>query len=261
MGGAGAALMPGVVIKVGTCGFTRARSRHYKELDAAEVQQTFYDPRSPGLFERWRSEAPDWFEFTVKVWMLVTHGYSARLWRRLRSPVPWDKGRFKPFSLDKAVLWALEETLKAARVLGASLLVFQTPPSFRATEENSRTVVEFFRNAGLEEYRLVWEPRGSWWERPDLLRTTASRAGLLVGGDVLRGRIPPEGQGLLYTRLHGLGGRGEVNYRYKYKPEDLERLKGIVEGYGAGESYVMFNNIHSFEDAVIFKRILAAGQP
>lgn len=245
-------------ILVGTCGFQKARRRHYSSLDAVEVQQTFYDPRPGERFAAWRSEAPEGFEFTVKVWMLVTHGYNRMLWRRLKSPVPFDASEFQPFGVNRATLWALEETLKAAEALKARILVFQTPASFRATEENAARIAAFSKEAGLEGYTLVWEPRGDWWERRDFLAETARRAGFLVDGDALRGRLPPEGQDFLYTRLHGLGGR-EVNYRYKYTDEDLDRLLGIVAGYRV--AYVMFNNVYAFEDAVRFKRLVSSKPP
>ena len=243
-------------VKVGTCGFQKARRRHYEALDAVEVQQTFYDPPSPGTLEGWRREAPGGFEFTVKAWMLVTHEYNRRLWARLRRRVEGDPSRFGGFKLTREVLWAWEVTLESARALGARVVVVQTPAGFRANEENAGRVVRFFREAPRDSFTIAWEPRGDWWERRDLLYQTASKADLIVAGDVLRGRLPPEGQEVLYARLHGLGGR-EVNYRYKYTEEDLERLKGLVAGWR--EAYVMFNNVYAFEDAVRFKEVLGRG--
>ncbi|MEB2836282.1 MAG: DUF72 domain-containing protein [Desulfurococcales archaeon] len=240
---------------VGTCGFQRARSLHYKSLDAVEVQQTFYDPPPPERLSKWRTEAPEGFVFTVKAWMLITHGYNKRLWRRLKRELPFEPAEFKPFHTNKAVLWALEVTLEAARALGARVLVFQSPASFGATEENARLVASFFKEAGLENWEVYWEPRGSWWSQGrGLLERVASEAGIGIAGDVLRGRLPPRGQDALYARLHGLGGRGEVNYRYKYSDDDLQRLLDAISPWGGG--YIMFNNVYAFNDARRFREML-----
>ncbi|GAB6147852.1 DUF72 domain-containing protein [Stetteria hydrogenophila] len=243
-------------VKVGTCGFQKSRKKHYSELDVVEVQQTFYDPRGVDAFKRWRSEAPDSFEFTVKVWMLVTHGYNKKLWRRLKWGVPGDVNRYKPFELNREVIQAMEATLEAAKALNARILVFQTPASFKPSRDNAAKIVRFMRELGLSGYTLVWEPRGEWWSRGELLVEVAREAGLVICGDVLRGRIPPVVEDLLYTRLHGLGGRGEVNYKYKYTRNDLERLRGILHELRPSRAYVLFNNVYAFEDAVAFKSMI-----
>jgi len=233
---------------IGTCGFQKSRRRHYEALDAVEVQQTFYDPPPPETLARWRREAPSGFIFTVKAWMLITHGYNSRLWRRLRRELPYEPESFKPFDLSRPVLWALEVTLEAARALDARILVFQTPASFRASRENVERLIRFYRETGLNDWEVYWEPRGDWWDEGRSLLEEAFREGIRVAGDVLRGRRPPEGQGTLYTRLHGLGGRGETNYRYKYTDDDLERLLGIASSWRG--AYIMFNNVYAFDDAV-----------
>jgi uncharacterized protein YecE (DUF72 family) len=240
---------------VGTCGFQKARRRHYSELDAVEVQQTFYDPPSPDTLKKWRSEAPPSFEFTVKAWMLVTHEYNKRLWARMKRKIDADPSKFGGFKLTREVLWAWEVTLEAAKALSARIIVVQTPPSFSATSENAERVVRFFREAPREGFIVAWEPRGDWWESPKLLAEVAEKAELVIAGDVLRGRTPPAGQEMLYARLHGLGGR-EVNYKYKYTEDDLRRLAETVKGWR--KSYVMFNNVYAFDDAVRFKRIVGS---
>ncbi|MEB3780620.1 MAG: DUF72 domain-containing protein, partial [Desulfurococcales archaeon] len=58
---------------------------------------------------------------------------------------------------------------------------------------------------------------------------------------------------IVYIRLHGMG--GEVNYKYKYTDEDLRLLTAKMEEYDR-RTYIMFNNIHAYEDAVRLKRLL-----
>ncbi len=246
--------------KVGTCGFQRARRLHYSNLDAVEVQQTFYDPPPPERLEAWRSEAPKEFEFTVKAWMLVTHEYNSRLWRRLKRSVPGDPREYGGFKLNERTLWAWNVTLEAARTLKARVIVVQTPPSFGYSPENADRIVKFFKEVPRNGFLISWEPRGTWWDLREELYDTARRAGLLVAGDVLRGRLPPRDQEVLYARLHGLGG-GEVNYKYKYSDEDLMRLSNIIVSGGFKESYIMFNNVHAYDDAVRLKKLLSSLKP
>ena len=243
-------------IRVGTCGFSKSRKAIYRDLDVVEIQQTFYDPRVGGFLERIRSEAPSGFEFTVKAWMLVTHQYNSKLWRRLKSPVPGGKDDYGFFKDNEIVRWAWEETVRAAETVGAKIIVLQTPASFKPTGENLARLETFLGKYWPDGYMLAWEPRGEWWGQAGLLARLSREYGLIIAGDVLRGRVPPQGQELLYTRLHGLGG-GEVNYRYKYSDEDLLRLKDIVEEGGWRESYVLFNNIYSYDDAVRFKQLIS----
>ena len=243
-----------VRVLVGTCGFQKARSRHYRELDVVEVQQTFYDPPSPDTLRSWRREAPSGFVFTVKAWMLVTHEYNKRLWSRLRREVPGSPENYGLLRLNREVLWAWEVTLEAARALEARVVLLQTPPSFGPTEENVARVKRFLKEVDWGGFALAWEPRGDWWLKPGLLSEIAESTGVIIAGDVLRGRRPPASQRVLYARLHGLGGR-EVNYRYKYTDEDLERLAAEVKSLGKEENYVLFNNVYAFDDAVRFKRM------
>ncbi len=245
-----------MIVKVGTCGFQRSRRSHYENLDVVEVQQTFYDPPNDETLKRWKREAPENFEFTVKAWMLITHSYNKMLWRRLKRKVPGRPEDYGNFKLNRHTLWALEETIKSARILGSRIIVFQSPQSFRPTRENISNIKNFFRNVDLKGFIVVWEPRGEWWQKNELLEELHNELGIFIGGDVLRERIPKHRQDLLYSRLHGLGGRGEVNYKYKYKDDDLAKLKDIILEYGSKEAYIMFNNVYAYEDAIRFKNIL-----
>ena len=122
-------------IKIGCCGFPRARGEYFKTFKVAEVQQTFYQPPALKTVEKWRSEAPGDFEFTLKAWQLITHEFKSPTYRRLRLSWAEEKlsrcGSFKP---TEEVQWAWEETQKMARALKAKLVVFQTPPPTPPTQ-------------------------------------------------------------------------------------------------------------------------------
>jgi len=51
------------MIKVGCCGFPKAKKKYYTHSPVVEVQQTFYHPPRVGTCERWRAQAPPGFEF------------------------------------------------------------------------------------------------------------------------------------------------------------------------------------------------------
>ncbi|MEM1927269.1 MAG: DUF72 domain-containing protein [Acidilobaceae archaeon] len=242
--------------KVGTCGFQRSRFAHYSSLDVLEVQQTFYDPRV-GDYARWRSEAPESFEFTVKAWMLVSHEYNKNLWSRLRGEVPGKLENYGLLKLTEEVSWAWEKTLEVADVLRAEIVVVQTPPSFGFTEANKARVVEFFKSIPRRGKTIVWEPRGDWWSNVGELLSISAHADVVIGGDALRNRFLEEQRELVYFRLHGLGG-AEVNYRYKYTDSDLLKLKSILESINPRRAYILFNNVYSFEDALRFKKLISA---
>ncbi|MEM4494124.1 MAG: DUF72 domain-containing protein, partial [Pyrobaculum sp.] len=57
---------------VGTCGFPKARRVIFNTLDAAELQETFYNLPDPERMSALRREAPD-FHFTAKVFQGITH--------------------------------------------------------------------------------------------------------------------------------------------------------------------------------------------
>ncbi len=242
-------------ILVGTCGFSKSKRLIYEHLDAVEVQQTFYDPPPPEKLARLREEAPEEFIFTIKAWMLVTHKYNAKLWRRLKREVPGRRENYGFFQDTEEVWRAWNTTLEAARALEAPIIVLQTPASFTPTEENLANLRKFMSKAPRDGRHIVWEPRGSWWDKPGLLAEMSRELGVIIAGDYLRGRIPVyHYDNIAYTRLHGLGGR-EVNYKYKYTQDDLKRLADIVKGLsGVRTTYVMFNNVYSYQDAVEFKK-------
>jgi len=240
---------------VGTCGFSRSRRLIFRDLDAVEVQETFYDPPPSDRLRKIREEAPEGFHITMKAWMLVTHTYNKMLWRRLRRTPPGDPARYGGFQDTEEVWWAWAETLRAARDLDARVIVLQTPASFGYTQENLARVERFLAKAERDGRMLAWEPRGTWWDHREVLERISSEYDVIIAGDYLRGRTSTCHAGVGYARLHGLGGR-EVNYKYKYTDDDLKKLIEIIRSTKCSISYVMFNNVYSYQDAVRFKELI-----
>src|SRR5688500_657375 len=151
-------------VRIGLCGFTMAFEDYVREYRVVEVQQTFYEPPREGTMRRWRADAPDDFEFTIKAWQLVTHDASSPTYRRLRTPLSAaDRADAGGFRMTPIVLQAWERSLACARLLRATAILLQCPSSFRPTDENVERMRMFF--ASLERptgVRLLWEPRGAW---------------------------------------------------------------------------------------------------
>jgi len=237
-----------------------ARKRYYEKFDTVELQNTFYQLPSLDYAKRLRSEAPPGFVFNMKAWQVITHPPRSPTWRRLRKPPPGNLenyGYLRP-TRENIEAWRLVHSF--AVELGARVVVLQTPPSFRYSEENVANITKFFSVIERGGVIVGWEPRADWNSRKEVLEEIICRMGLLHVVDPFRHQpVICAGQRTLYFRLHGIGSR-EVNYRYRYTDEDLQRLASyihetIISKKDIKEIYVMFNNIYMGEDAERFKTI------
>src|ERR1044072_9197723 len=148
-------------VRVGCCGFRSAREAYYELLESVEVQHPFYQPPLVPTLRRWREEAPEGFEFTLKAWQLVTHLSSSPTYRRLKRPLIEEQragaGFFRP---TEAVREAGELTRECPRALKAKPVLFQCPASFKPTSENVENLRRFFRETERGRLVLAWGGRG-----------------------------------------------------------------------------------------------------
>jgi len=239
-------------VKIGCCGFPVSRKDYFQQFKLVEVQQTFY--KMPGLeiAQRWRQEAPAGFEFTLKAWQLITHPPTSPTYCKAGIKIlPGAEGRYGFFRPSDEVHQAWEETRRFAQALGARVILFQCPPSFKETVENVGNMRRFFQSVRDSGFQFVWEPRGGWSEAT--IKTLCSELELVHCVD------PVENKSLYgeiqYFRLHG--GR---HYRHRYTKEELEQLKGTL---GEKETYVLFNNLNMHHDALAFDSLLKGeeGEP
>ena len=151
-------------VRIGLCGFSMAFDEYVREFPVVEVQQTFYEPPRDSTMRRWRAEAPDDFEFTVKAWQLVTHPASSPTYRRLRRSLSDDERRDAGFfRRTPIVLDGWRRTLECAAILRATAVLLQCPASFRPTDESIDGLRAFLSSVRRPEgVRLLWEPRGQW---------------------------------------------------------------------------------------------------
>lgn len=237
------------VIKVGCCGFPLARRRYFEAFKLVEVQQTFYQPPQAATVARWRAEAPPDFEFVVKAWQLITHPATSPTYRRLKIVLDAGKGdRYGFFRPTDEVLAAWEATLETARLLGARLVLLQSPASFRPTEENVTNLHRFVGSINRHGVTLVWEPRGAWPE--DLIVTLCQEMDLVPCVDPFKQR--PLAGSIRYFRLHG-----QTGYKYRYTASELAALLEMCREPGPKVTYCLFNNAHMLADAQEFLKLVA----
>lgn len=237
-------------IRVGTCGFPEARRRLYRDLDAVEVQQTFYQPPRPETVHRWRAEAPEDFAFSLKAWQLVTHAASSPTYRRLKSPLSdAEKPLCGHFQLNNLTRRAWDVVCRMAGLLRAVAVVCQTPASFKPTKENLDRVRRFFTGVPRGDWKVVFEPRGDGWTAA-ILAPLLDELQLVHGVDPFL--TPPLSRDWHYFRLHGLPA---YHYNYRYSDADLTALKRKIPD--EGPVMVMFNNVFMARDARRFKTLLS----
>lgn len=237
-----------MTLKLGMCGFTIGAKAYYKQFRVVEVQQTFYDPPPLETLERWRSEAPPDFEFTMKAWQVITHFGTSRTYRRLRSPFDGQaRAEAGGFRLTGTVLRAWDITLRCASTLRATAILFQCPASFRPTDENIGSMREFFREIERpDRVRLLWEPRGSW---PDDVVVSLCRDLALIHtvDPFIRPSLTPE---LLYWRLHG-----NRSHYARYTDDELRQIHAWLPTDDTTDAYVMFNNVPRVKDVKRYREL------
>ncbi len=233
-------------IKVGCCGFAASQKKYFELLNVVEIQQTFYQIPEIKTAEKWRNAAPPDFEFTMKAWQLITHVPSSPTYRRLRERIdPGKADRYGGFRLTVEVMDAWKRTAAFARALGASIVVFQCPASFRPLEQNAKNMRIFFSKIDRADFTFVWEPRGAWPD--DLIIMLCKELDLIHCVDPFRNKSL-SGH-FDYFRLHGITGY----YDDAYTDKDLQILQKKIR---KKLTYVMFNNKTMKEDALRFLKVL-----
>jgi uncharacterized protein YecE (DUF72 family) len=232
-------------IKVGCCGFAAAQKKYFELFKVIEIQQTFYQLPEIKTAEKWRHGAPPDFEFTMKAWQLITHVPSSPTYRRLRERIdPARAGRYGGFRPTMEVMDAWKRTAAFARALGASIIVFQCPASFRPLKQNAENMRAFFSKIDRAGFIFAWEPRGAWPD--DLIKMLCEELNLIHCVDPFKNES--RWGDIDYFRLHGI-----TDYGYTYTDKDLEILRKKIRHK---PTCVMFNNITMKEDALRFLKLL-----
>ncbi|MEM3475453.1 MAG: DUF72 domain-containing protein [Candidatus Bathyarchaeia archaeon] len=247
-----------MIIKVGCCGFPVSMKKYFTRFKVVEIQKTFYEPPKLETLAKWRENAPEDFEFSVKAWQVLTHPFSSPTWRKMKRTLKKKEnyGFLKPTE-ENFKAW--EETLEACKILKAKICVIQTPPSFNCTKENIDNIEEFFKSVNSKNIRVAWEPRGDWINNLDKIKMLCKKLNLIHVVDPLKYEVALTSE-IQYFRLHGLHPKKEINYSYKYSIKDLKKLYyklKVLSEHDINEVYVLFNNLTMNEDAEKFIKIIS----
>jgi uncharacterized protein YecE (DUF72 family) len=236
--------------KIGCCGFPVARDKYFNDFGVVEIQSTFYHPPEDALVQKWRDEAPQTFEFTLRAWQLITHDPKSPTYKKLRMEIPAsiakNFGSFKPTA---EVFAAWERTRGIAEILKARVIVFQCPNNFVPSSGNKRNLEAFFSQIKRQGLIMAWEPRGQWEESD--VKAMCKDLQLLHVVDPFKASRVHGGRG--YYRLHGIDG---YKYKYNYKGKDLARLQKLATKFAG--SYVLFNNVHMLNNANALKKMVSS---
>src|SRR4051812_20341998 len=238
-------------LRIGVCGFCLPQAELFRRFKLLEVQQTFYWPPQLKTVERWRRAAPTDFEFTLKAFQAITHAYNHRTYRKARFSTD-ELAQCGGFCDTPVVRAAWETTRTLATALEATIVVFQSPPKFDASDANVRQFRWFFEWAERGKLRFAWEPRHATWTA-ELIGELCRELDLIHAVDPFE-QAPVYGEPQ-YFRLHGKS-LGEFRYQYghQYSDEQLERLQLLCS---ARPTYCLFNNKQMAQDAERFAGMLA----
>jgi len=257
-------------IRIGTCGYGYYqppgdwKNRYESKLQAfsdafsvGEINRTFYKLPMVKTAERWRREAFEDFEFTVKAWQAITHPVESPTWRKRRVKLSKSQEeQFGNFNPEKEVIRAWDETRRRVEAMEARVCVFQTSAGFDCTAHHEDNLREFIGTIDRGEIQLAWEPRGDWNENLSKVHDLCEELNLIHVVDIMR-RDPVSPHPVAYIRLHGLNER-EYDYNYEYSESGLRELGKKVQDLATShdEVYCMFNNFSMYENARRLRELL-----
>jgi uncharacterized protein YecE (DUF72 family) len=257
-------------IKVGTCGYgyykpegnwkQKYKSKLQAYSDAfgvVEINRTFYGLPMVKTTQRWRDEALEGFEFTLKAWQAITHSTSSMTWgKRKEQLTEKQKENFGDLRPNREVIEAWEQTKERAETLDAHVCVLQCPARFNCSAKNEKSMQRFFQKTDRGDIALAWEPRGDWNENPEKIEALCKDLALIHVVDLMR-REPLSDHPTAYVRLHGLN-RKEYDYRYDYSDSELEELAEKLTRLAERHDtvYCMFNNDNMFANARTLMKLL-----
>ncbi|MCL0053348.1 hypothetical protein M1M86_02555 [Dehalococcoidales bacterium] len=115
--------------------------------------------------------------------------------------------------------------------------------SLLLSSENIDNMEKFFQSLARDDFLFAWEPRRQWDKQ--IITSLCHQLELIHCVDPLE-QAPLYGT-TNYFRLHGGPG-----YRHSYSNQELEYLRQMTANK---ESYVLFNNITMYDDALRFTNL------
>jgi uncharacterized protein YecE (DUF72 family) len=200
-----------------------------KHFGTAEINYSFYHLPKPETYQKWYKETPPNFIFAVKASRFITH-----IKRLKRVKTAW-----KVF---------LENALYLRERLGP--ILFQFPPSFKATEENIKSLEEFLKYIVKDQkrnkttvgvlLRFAFEFRHRSWCCEKIYKLLKKyKTAWVIADSPKYPQADEVTADFVYIRMHGSG----TMFSSKYTKKELKLLaQKIKKWLKSADVYVYFNN-------------------
>jgi uncharacterized protein YecE (DUF72 family) len=224
------------VIKVGCAGYPVARDRYWRSLSFVETDTGKGLPRLETA-AAWCRDIPEGGVAALQALRVITHGPQDAGFPPCGRKIPKGRqplcGAFRE-SLEVHEAWMA--TKAAAEMLGAKIVVFETPSSFQPGADRFRDLYRFFKGVARGRMTFVWHPRGAQWA--SIADKVSAELGLIRAFDPLR-QPPPRGGTFRYMRP-GVARGGVLTV------DNMATIAAAADGVPA---FVALSHRNSFRDA------------
>lgn len=197
-------------------------TQHFK---TAEINYSFYHLPRPSIYQNWYKQTPEDFLFSVKASRFITHI------KRLKGV----KEAWKTF---------IENALNLKKKLGP--ILFQFPPSFKATAENIKRLEDFLKlitkslKPKTTTLRYAFEFRHqSWCDKKVYQLLKKYKAALVIADSPSYPKAETVTANFVYIRMHGSKVLFSSNYTKKELQDLTQKIKKWLKSCNV---YVYFNN-------------------
>lgn len=203
--------------------------RYAGQLNAVEINSSFYRPHRRETYARWAASVPADFRFSVKLPKAITHEHRLAGCEAL-----------------------LDRFMAEIEGLGGKLgvLLIQLPPSLRFEERTTAAFLE--RLVAASDAAIVCEPRHASWQGAEHLLQRLQVGRVAADPPPYPGADRPGGwEGLAYFRLHGT----PQIYRSNYSATRLKAFEGQLQASreAGAQAWCIFDNTaegHALENAL-----------
>ena len=187
-------------------------------LNAVELNASFYRFPFPSQVASWAKKGRG-IRWAIKVSRIITHV------KRLK------EGALSTWAKFKRLFDPMDDLV--------DFYLFQLPPNFKRTEENTRRLRLYAKETDLGS-RLAVEFRDESWFNDEVVELCKELGITVVSIDAPIGTWIVRSGEALYLRMHGR----DAWYAFDYSYEELEEVASRILALGPGKVYVFFNNDH-----------------
>jgi uncharacterized protein YecE (DUF72 family) len=193
-------------------------SFYAKHFSTVEINATFYGSFKRTTFEKWASQTPHDFAFTLKGTRFLTHI------KRLKDPEE-----------------PIDRFFSEAKGLGEKFncCLWQFPKNFTYKDETAERLRYFLKLLPID-VRQVFEFRNTSWFRDEVFRLlNTHHAGFVMNDSSVYPENAMVTDSIVYIRFHGPGKLYASSYTDEQLQEWADKIRGYLKRY---DVYCYFNN-------------------